>query len=85
MANLKSSLKDVRRAEKRTIRNRNAKSELRTLARRVSEAAPGEAARAAAISYVSAVDKAVKRGIIHRNRASSTKSAVAPLIFSSAE
>ena len=82
MANLKSSLKDVRRTAKRTVRNRMAKSELKTLARKVKEAGAGEEARAAAIAYVSAVDKAVKHGIVHKNMASRSKSAVSALVFS---
>jgi small subunit ribosomal protein S20 len=84
MANLKSSKKDVRRTAKRTIRNREAKSELKTLAKRVTQLGQGAEAREAAIAYVSALDKAAKRGIIHVNRARRGKRARSSLIFASA-
>ncbi|MDR1436244.1 MAG: 30S ribosomal protein S20 [Puniceicoccales bacterium] len=81
MANLKSSLKDVRRTARRTLRNCMAKSALKTLARDVRESTGGEGAKAAAVAYVSAIDKAVKRGIVHKNRANRKKSALSAAIF----
>ncbi|MDR2664427.1 MAG: 30S ribosomal protein S20 [Puniceicoccales bacterium] len=82
MANLRSSKKDVRRTVSRTLRNRSARSELKTLAKKVLELGRGDGSREAAVAYASALDKAVKRGIIHRNRADRGKSALAPIIFS---
>ena len=77
MANLKSSMKDVRRITTRTARNRSAKSRLKTLRLSLNESVEKKKkaeTKEAAINYVSALDKAVKRGIIHRNKASRHKS-----------
>jgi small subunit ribosomal protein S20 len=74
----------MRRISRRTARNRDARTELKTLAKRVEGlrgAADGSAAREAAIAYVSALDKAAKRGIIHQNKARRHKSALSVLIF----
>ncbi|MDR1438097.1 MAG: 30S ribosomal protein S20 [Puniceicoccales bacterium] len=84
MANLKSSKKDIRRIAKRTMRNQAAKSQLKTLAKKVRVRGTGENSsdeKSAAIAYVSALDKAVKRGIIHANKARRAKSALSSLIF----
>ena len=57
---------------------------LKTLAKAVQQAAAGtdaEKTRAAAIAYSSALDKAVKSNVIHRNSASNHKSQFAKLIF----
>ncbi|MDR0727779.1 MAG: 30S ribosomal protein S20 [Puniceicoccales bacterium] len=87
MANLKSSRKDARRIVKRTARNRSTKSLLKSLDKKVRSAvALGDErlSAAAAISCVSAMDKAVKRGIIHKNRADRYKSSVAAIVFGTA-
>jgi small subunit ribosomal protein S20 len=84
MANLKSSKKDIRRTAKRTERNRAAKTFLKSLTRKVEAArASGDAqmGKSAAVACVSAMDKAVKRGIIHQNKANRYKSSVASLVF----
>ena len=57
---------------------------LKTEAKAVAAAAKGtdaEKARAAAIAYSSALDRAVKSNVIHRNSASNHKSQWAKLIF----
>lgn len=69
MANLKSSKKDIRRIERRTAQNRVVKSRLRTLRKKALGEAPDEAKKA----YASALDKAVKSGVVHRNRADAEK------------
>lgn len=84
MANTKSALKAARKTARNTVRNQAAKTRLKTLAKAVSRAAAGtdsEATRAAAIAYSSALDKAVKSNVIHRNTASHHKSQVAKFIF----
>lgn len=70
MANLKSSKKDIRRITRRTERNTAVKSRLKTLRKRaVGEATPEDKA-----AYASALDKAVKSGVIHKNKADTEKS-----------
>jgi small subunit ribosomal protein S20 len=85
MANLKSSKKDIRRIVKRTARNRSTKTKLHTLARRVTELRSAEVGSNnlsdAVCCYISALDKAVKQGIIHKNRANRNKSALSSIIF----
>jgi small subunit ribosomal protein S20 len=87
MANLKSSKKDMRRIAKRTARNRSVKTKLNTLSRRVSELraanADGSILRETACCYLSSLDKAVKHGIIHRNRSQRVKKALSPIVFGS--
>jgi len=69
MANLKSSKKDIRRIARRTERNAATKSRLKTLRKQ----ALGEAEAEKKASYASALDKAVKAGVIHQNKASREK------------
>lgn len=73
MANLKSSKKDIRRIERRTAQNRVVKSRLRTLRKKALGEAPEEDKKA----YASALDKAVKAGVIHGNRADAEKAKLA--------
>lgn len=84
MANLKSSLKDIRRIAKRTEHNRQVRSRLKTLNKNVTKAAQaGDAAatKVAAQEFVSALDKAAKRDIIHPNKARRHQQAVSKYIF----
>lgn len=84
MANTKSALKAARKSARNAVRNQAVKTRLKTLARAVQKAAAGtdaEAARAAAIAYSSALDRAVKSSVIHRNAASHHKSQFAKFIF----
>ncbi len=84
MANTLSAKKNIRKTVRQTIRNRTVKSRLKTLRRRVVQAASSgdaEAAKQAAINFVSAVDKAAKTKVIHRNAARRMKSAFAKHIF----
>ncbi len=77
MANIKSSMKDIRRIAKRTAHNRHVRTRLKTLQKNFKDAAGKEnpeAVKEAARAYVSALDKAAKRRIIHPNRASRHKS-----------
>jgi small subunit ribosomal protein S20 len=84
MANTKSAIKAARKAIRNNARNQTTKTRLKTLAKAVQKAAAGtdaEATRAAAISYSSALDRAVKGNVIHRNSASNHKAQVAKYIF----
>lgn len=84
MANLKASKKNIRRIETQTARNRVVKSTLKTLAKKVLAQVRSddkEALKSAAIEFVSALDKAAKRNIIHLSKASRLKAKMAPYIF----
>ena len=77
MANHFSALKRARQTVKRTTTNRNNTSRLRTSLREMREAlAKGDKA-AADKTYrqtVSALDKAIQKGVIHKNTAARYKS-----------
>ena len=82
MANKPQALKYIRKTAPRTAANRHIRSELRTLAKKVQAASGGEdkdAAKETARLYVSALDRAVKRNVVHKNKANRHKSEVAPL------
>jgi len=69
MANTKSAAKRARQTPRRTFRNRSVLSELRSFAKRRTASGKAEDHRA----LISALDKAAKRGIIHRNVANRRK------------
>jgi small subunit ribosomal protein S20 len=75
MANTKSAIKNVRKTERRTLRNKAVKTRLKTLRKKMlaTEGEGGETARTAAAEYVAAMDKAAKTKVIHRNAASRAK------------
>ena len=80
MANIKSQKKRIRTNERARLRNQAIKSALRTDIRSFREAAEAgdkdkatEALRAASRSF----DKAVSKGVIHKNQAANKKSAMA--------
>lgn len=68
MANSKSAAKRARQTERRTSRNRRVLSQLRSLSKRAKTGGPAEAG-----FLISAIDKAAKRGMIHRNAANRRK------------
>ena len=76
MANTKSALKAARKTVRLTERNRGVKTRLKTLRKRLDDLLAKkdvEGGKAAAAAYVSAMDKAVKSGVVHRNAASRGK------------
>lgn len=80
MANIKSQIKRVKTNAKRTERNRAYKSELRTWIRKFKTAhASGDAdATQQALRDASRkLDKAVTKGVLHKNQAANKKSAMA--------
>ncbi len=84
MANTKSAIKNIRKTATQTVRNTRIKTRLKTLSKKVTEAAQSgdkEAAKAAAVAFVSALDKAAKTKIIHQNAARRLKSGCAKYIF----
>jgi len=80
VANIKSQIKRNKQNEKRHQRNKAVKSELKTLVRKFREAADsGDTDAALEASRVAArkLDKAVSKGVIHKNQAANRKSAMA--------
>ncbi|SDQ04957.1 30S ribosomal protein S20 [Quadrisphaera sp. DSM 44207] len=83
MANIKSQIKRNATNEKARLRNKSVKSELRTLVRGVHAATAGgdaEAAQKALRAANRKLDKAVSKGVIHKNQAANRKSALARLV-----
>jgi small subunit ribosomal protein S20 len=77
MANHFSALKRARQTEKRTATNRQNTSSLRTSLRDMRESLEKGDKAAAAETYrktVSALDKAIRKGLLHENTASRYKS-----------
>ena len=80
MANIKSQLKRIGTNRKATERNKAVKSELKTAIRAAREAvAAGDKAKAteAVKTATKKLDKAVSKGVIHKNQAANRKSAIA--------
>ncbi|MBK9476273.1 MAG: 30S ribosomal protein S20 [Tetrasphaera sp.] len=80
MANIKSQLKRIKTNRSATERNKAVKSEFKTAIRRFREAADSgntDAAKDALQQASTKLDKAVSKGVIHRNQAANKKSAMA--------
>jgi small subunit ribosomal protein S20 len=80
VANIKSQIKRIKTNETARQRNKATKSALKTSIRRFREAADtGDAAKATQLAQVAtrALDKAVSKGVIHKNQAANRKSAIA--------
>ncbi len=80
MANIKSQIKRIKTNEKARLRNKAVKSSLKTAIRKFREAAEaGETEKATVLMRDAsrALDKAVSKGVIHRNQAANKKSAMA--------
>ena len=82
MANIKSQKKRIRQNEKARLRNKAVKSSLKTAIRKFREAAEaGNVEEAIILQRAAArqLDKAVSKGVIHKNQAANRKSAI-PLL-----
>ena len=82
MANIKSQKKRIITNEKSRMRNRAVKSELKTATRHVKDAVAandGATAYAAALAACRLMDKAVSKGVIHKNQAANRKSGIMAL------
>jgi small subunit ribosomal protein S20 len=80
VANIKSQIKRNKQNEKRRVRNKAVKSSLKTAVRKFNETATsGEPEAAATLlrDASRALDKAVSKGVIHKNQAANRKSAIA--------
>ncbi len=78
MANIKSQIKRNKQNEKRRLRNKAARSEIKTrLKSAVAQAEAGvETSEDALRLAVKRLDKAAAKGIIHKNQAANRKSAL---------
>jgi small subunit ribosomal protein S20 len=76
----KSVEKRVRTSKKANVTNRASRSRVKTAIRRVVEAKDKESAEGALKAAVSVLDKSVKTGLIHQNKASNQKSRLNKLV-----
>jgi small subunit ribosomal protein S20 len=79
VANIKSQKKRILTNEKARLRNNSVKSELKTAIRAVNtavESADKDAAATALVAASRKLDKAVSKGVIHKNNAANRKSAI---------
>ena len=79
MANIKSSKKDVIRSKIAYEKNKADKSEMKTVIKKYEAALEGGDKAAAEVAYKAAiqiVDKAVSKGILHKNTAARKKSSM---------
>lgn len=79
MANTKSAMKQMRQSERRRLRNRSIRSRVRSAvkAARESIGTAGTEATASVREAIRTLDRAVSKGVIHRNTAARKKSALA--------
>ncbi len=86
MANIHSQKKRILRAERERLENRRYTSKIKTVFRRLEAAVSGdESAGDAAANHrelVQTIDKAVKRGALHKNTGARKKSRAARLLAS---
>jgi small subunit ribosomal protein S20 len=78
VARIQSALKNIRKSRRRNAINRARRSQLRTRIRRMRTlvAKKDKAARAALSETVSTIDRAVRKGVLHRNAAARHKSRI---------
>jgi len=74
--NIQSAMKRVKVSEKKNLRNRMVKSGVKTAVRKFNEQETAEQYAAT----TSAIDKAVAKGIIHKNAANRKKARLAKMV-----
>ena len=79
MANTRSAMKRIKQNEKRRLRNRAARSTIRSALKTARSAAAEKSpqSKEVVLEAIRVLDRAVSRGIIHRNTAARKKSALA--------
>ena len=85
MANIKSQIKRIGTNKKATERNKAIKSQLKTVVRQAREAVvAGDKDKAVTSLKLASkkLDKAVSKGVIHKNQAANRKSALAKKVAS---
>ena len=83
MANTKSAEKNARKNSSRYERNRAVKTRLKTLEKKFQsslESKDGEETRENARIFISALDKAAKSALVHRNKVARKKASLAKAI-----
>jgi small subunit ribosomal protein S20 len=80
MPKIKSAKKAMRQARSRTERNKGQRSSLRTALKRVRVAATADAAAVAYTLAARVLDRAARKGLIHKNNAARQKSRLAALV-----
>lgn len=87
MANIQSSKKDIKRNEKRRLRNQSTKTALKTYIKKAKLTLTQDNKEITAESVrlaVKALDKAAERNIIHKNQAARRKSRLMSAVHKSA-
>jgi small subunit ribosomal protein S20 len=74
MANIKSAIKRNRQNEKRALRNKATRSQMRTYTKKALEAAGTDESAESLRLAMKHIDKAASKGIIHKNTAARKKS-----------
>lgn len=80
MPNIKSAIKRVKVTDKKNLRNRMIKSQVKTAIKKFDVAIVANDAQNAKVAFeaaVSAVDKAAAKGVMHKNAANRNKSRMA--------
>ncbi len=83
MANIKSAKKRIKVIAKKTLLNKMVKSSTKTAVKKVTSAVAANdkaAAQAALTGAISAIDKAYKKGIFHKNAAARKKSSLTKMV-----
>ncbi len=80
MPRIKSAKKAMRQARRRTVTNRAQRSALRTALKRVRGAANKLDATQAYAAAVTLLDRAARKGLIHKNNAARHKSRLAKFV-----
>jgi small subunit ribosomal protein S20 len=84
MANTKSAIKAARKSQRLTNRNKAVKTSLKSLHKKFAAAVKANdaaAAKAAGAAYASAMDKATKSGVVHKNAAARAKASVSKYVL----
>ena len=85
MANIKSQIKRNRQNEKRRLRNRSVRSELRTHQKAAEAAAGTDGEEVALREAIKRIDKAAAKGVLHKNTAARRKSRLVARLRSAAD
>ena len=80
----RASFKDLRKSDRRHLRNISIRSELHSLSKKVEvliDAKKAAEAKTALKAFLSKLDKAVSKGIVHKNAASRKSSRLMKRVF----
>lgn len=80
MPRIKSAKKAMRQSRRHAIHNRAQRSALRTALKRVRAAATRQEAASAYAAAVQLLDRAARKGLIHKNNAARNKSRLAKFV-----